>query len=215
MSSDRPSGDPSPSPDRTEPGPREAADLAALLRARGGPLVDALERHLPGSREHAVATASYAFAAAAGLGFDRAQCDVAREAAMLHDVGLIYVPAATATKPPRARDHAEAATWARHYEAAYQLARGAGIPEHACSWLLRVRENYDSSGPEEIGGERIPIESRLIRAACACQTALSSAPAGEPPLRVAIKDLAGRAGGELDPRVVASLISMLERAAGE
>jgi HD-GYP domain-containing protein (c-di-GMP phosphodiesterase class II) len=215
MSSDRPSDAPSPRPEGAEPLPTQAGDLASLLRLRGAPLVEALERHLPGSREHAVATASYAFTAAVGLGFDRARCEVAREAAMLHDIGLIYVPAPIAAKPASERDEAEAATWARHYDAAYQLARGAGIPEGVCGWLLRVRELYDGTGPEEMAAEMVPIESRLIRAACVCQTALASASGDEPPLRTAVKALAGRAGGELAPRVVAALIAILDRAAAD
>jgi HD-GYP domain-containing protein (c-di-GMP phosphodiesterase class II) len=215
MSSDRPSDAPSPRAEGAGPSARAELDLASLLRLRGGPLVEALEHHLPGAREHAEATASYAFAGAVGLGFDRAQCEVAREAAMLHEVGLIYVPAAIAAKPEEQRDDAETAAWAEHYEAGYRLARGAGIPEHACSWLLRVREHYDGSGPEQFAGDRIPLESRLIRAACRCQTALASSPASgeKAPLRVAIEALTGRAGAELDPRVVAALTAILERSA--
>jgi HD-GYP domain-containing protein (c-di-GMP phosphodiesterase class II) len=214
MSSDLPSAGPSSRAGAGEQGGGEAVDLAALLRARGAPLLEALERHLPGSREHAVATSSYAFAAAVGLGFDRAQCELAREVAMLHDIGLIYVPAAIASKPAAERDAQDAATWDTQYEAAYQLARGAGIPEYVCSWLLRVRERYDGSGPERMGGDRIPLESRLMRAACVCQTALAGASGDEPRLRTAIKALANRAGGELDPKVVASLITILDRAGG-
>lgn len=210
MSSDLPGGVPSPSPG---PG-SDPVELADLLRERGAPLVEALERHLPGSREHAVATASYAFTAAVGLGFSRAQAEVAREVAMLHDIGLIYVPAEIAGKPAVARDPEEAATWATQYDAAYQLARGAGIPEDVCGWLLRVRERYDGTGPERLNGELIPIVSRIIRAACACQAALAGATGGESPVRTAIRDLAGRAGGELDPKVAAALISVLDRAGG-
>jgi HD-GYP domain-containing protein (c-di-GMP phosphodiesterase class II) len=210
MTSDPPSYARSLSPaGRTGDGP----DLAALLRERGGPLLEALERHLPGSRQHAEATASYAFTAAVWLGFDRAQCDVAREATMLHEIGLIYVPAAVAAKAAGERTREEILVWDRQYESAYQLARGAGLPEQACSWLLRIRERYDGSGPERLAGERIPLESRLMRAACACQTALS-APAGDAPAaRVAIAHLASRAGGDLDPRVVAALVSVLDRVA--
>jgi HD-GYP domain-containing protein (c-di-GMP phosphodiesterase class II) len=132
---------------------------------------------------------------------------------MLHDIGLIYVPAEIAVKPAHERSAEEAATWATHYDAAYQLARGAMIPEYVCSWLLRARERYDGTGPERLSGERIPLESRLMRAACVCQTALAGASGDEPPLRTATKALAGRAGGELDPKVVASLIAILDRAA--
>jgi HD-GYP domain-containing protein (c-di-GMP phosphodiesterase class II) len=209
MSSDRPSADPSPER-ASEP------NLAALLSERGGPLVDALERHLPGARAHAEGTASYAFTAAVGLGFDRAQCQVAREAAVLHEVGLIYVPAEIAALPEERRDASQDALWNEHYEAGYRLALGAGLPSSASAWLLRARERFDGTGPEGLRGESIPIESRLIRAACMCQrTVASAAPGAEKPgARLAIEALAERAGGELDPRVVAALNSILERAAG-
>ena len=87
MSSDLPSDGPSAPPERPARA-RPDLDLASLLRLRGAPLLDALDRHLPGARDHAEATASYAFAAAVGLGFDRAQCEVAREVAVLHEIGL-------------------------------------------------------------------------------------------------------------------------------
>jgi HD-GYP domain-containing protein (c-di-GMP phosphodiesterase class II) len=192
-----------------------AAGLAALLRSRGAPLVDALERHQPGAREHAEGTASYAFAAAVELGFERPQCEVAREAAMLHEVGLLYVPVAVLARPATERDEAQAASWTEHYEAGYRLANGAGIPDHACGWLLRARERYDGAGPEGLVADAIPIEARIIRAACTCDTALAGASGAGPKPAVgrAMARLADSAGGELDPRVVAALSAILERAA--
>src|SRR4051812_23245376 len=172
MSSDRPNAGPS-SP--AEPG------LEALLRERGAPLLEALERHLPGAREHADGTASYAFVAAVAIGFERTQCEVAREAARLHEIGLVYVPAEVLLRPVSARDDSDEAAFESHFEAGYRLARGAGLPEAACGWLLRARERFDGGGPEGLSGGRIPIESRLIRAACVCQTTLSAgALPGEP-----------------------------------
>jgi HD-GYP domain-containing protein (c-di-GMP phosphodiesterase class II) len=211
MSSDPPGDARSP---QARPAATPELDLAALLRIRGAPLVEGLERHLPGGREHAEGTASYAFATAVGLGFERNQAEVAREMAMLHEVGLIYVPAAIATKPAAERTAEEAEQFDGHYEAGYRLALGAGVPEYACAWMLRLRERFDGGGPEALQGEAIPIEARLIRAACACQTALTvtGGERGEP-LRAAIELLARQAGGELDPRVVAALTAMLQRAA--
>jgi HD-GYP domain-containing protein (c-di-GMP phosphodiesterase class II) len=208
MSWDRPSDVPSPTAEPSEPG------LAILLRSRGAPLVEALERHVAGAREHADATASYAFAAAVELGFERAQCEVAREAAMLHEIGLVYVPTEVLGKPAAERDEAEVAAFEGHFEAGYRLARGAGIPEHACEWLLRARERYDGGGPEGLAAEAIPIESRIIRAACSCDTALARAEdAGhKAPAGLAIEQLALTAGNELEPRVVAALTAILERA---
>ncbi len=206
MSSDRPNADPS-SP--AEPG------LAALLRERGAPLLEALERHLPGAREHADGTASYAFVAAVAIGFDRTQCEVAREAARLHEIGLVYVPAEILNRPPSARDEAEDAVVDSHFEAGYRLARGAGLPDTTCGWLLRARERFDGRGPEGLGGGSIPIESRLIRAACVCQTALSTPGLpGEPsaPER-ARSELSRQAAAELDPSIAAALLGVLDRAA--
>lgn len=213
MSSDPPGDAPSAPPER--PARRAELDLANLLRLRGGPLVDALEGHLPGAREHAEGTASYAFAGAVGLGFDRAQAEVARELAMLHEVGLVYVPAEVASKSASQRSAAEEATWAEHYEDGYRLVRGAGVPDQVCGWLLRARERFDGSGPEGLAGKAIPVEGRLIRAACACQTTLTAAQrSGGQPLQVTVEALGSRAGADLDPRVVAALTTILAGAGG-
>lgn len=202
MSSERPGGDPSPE-----------LDLAALLRLRGAPLVEALELHMRGSREHAEATGSYTFAACVELSLGRSECEAAREAAVLHEVGQVYVPAAILAKAPAERDELEAAAVDSHFEAGYRLGRGAGIPEQACAWILRARERYDGGGPEGLAGEAIPLISRIIRAACVCQTALAQPGAdGRPPSRIACAALDARAGDELDPQVVAALISVVERA---
>lgn len=205
MSSAHPSGGPS------QPAEPELG-LAAILRIRGAPLLEALEHHHEGARDHAEATASYAFAIAAELGRDRAQSEVAREAAKLHEVGHVYVPVATLAKPPGERSEDDERALAGAHEAAYRLARGAGIPEPACGWLLRFRERWDGRGPEGLGGEQIPIESRLMRTACVCQTALA-APGNLDPRRHAIEQLGLGAAAELDPRVVAATIAVLERAA--
>ena len=141
---------------------------------------------------------------------------MAREVARLHEIGLVYVPSEVLARPASARDDAEIATYDGHFEAGYRLARGAGLPEAACGWLLRARERFDGSGPEGIAGGRIPIESRLIRAACVVPDGAQRAAAlpGEPsaPER-ATTELARQAAAELDPSVVAALTGVLERAA--
>ena len=79
------------------------------------------------------------------------------------------------------------------------------MPEHVCGWLLRARERYDGSGPEQLIGDAIPVEARLIRAACACQTALTAAEArGGRPVEATVEALAERAGVDLDARAVAA-----------
>ena len=210
MSSDLPSDAPSRAPESESGG-----DVAERLRVRGEPLLEALERHLPGAREHADSTATYAFAAAAELGLDRGRCERAREAVRLHEVGLVYVRPSVLAKPAGKRGRRERKEFDAHYEAGYRLARGAGIPEDACDWLLRMRESFDGSGPEGLAGEAIPIESRLMRATCTFHAAVAEpAPGSDAPPHVrGAARIKAQAGGELDPDVVQALVAVVERAA--
>lgn len=92
MSSDPPSAGPSP----------------ATEAERDGVLLGALEERLPGAREHAGATASYALGTGVQLGLDREECILVREAGRLHEVGKLYMRVAAACEYDRlARAHGE------------------------------------------------------------------------------------------------------------
>lgn len=229
MSSDRPSGAPSSEPEPA--GPLAGAEvhrpgnadnelgLATLVKARGSELLNALDRHLPSSRDHADATATYAFAAAVELELERDHAEAVREAARLHEVGNVYVPAAVPAKPPGELTPEDRALLDSRFERGAALARGAGIPDRVCEWIGAIPERFDGSGPAGLAGERIPIESRIVRVACACDTALA-APSPTPGAispdgrrRMAVHALRAAAGTELDPQVTEALAAILERAA--
>jgi HD-GYP domain-containing protein (c-di-GMP phosphodiesterase class II) len=229
MSSDPPSGARSSEPEPTgapagaevhRPGNADnELSLAARVKARGAELLDALERHLPSSREHADGTAAYSFAAAVELDMERDKAEAVRETARLHEVGNVYVPAEVLAKPSGELTPEERALLDSRFASGAELARGAGIPDQACEWIGAIRERFDGSGPAGLAGARIPIESRIVRVACACDTALAApapTPGGASPderRRIAIHALRAAAGSELDPRVTAALAAMLERAA--
>jgi HD-GYP domain-containing protein (c-di-GMP phosphodiesterase class II) len=152
-------------------------------------LLEALEARLPGAREHAEATASYAFAAAAELGFDREACLQVREAARLHEVGRLYLDGES------------------HPGAGYRLALGAGIPEPLCEWILHCRDRFDAGGG-------IPIEARIIAGACEYAVLLRErANGGDATGQWALIALTEGAGGRLDPIVIDALARVVERAA--
>jgi cyclic di-GMP phosphodiesterase len=209
MSWDPPSAGPFPAADSEPNGESEQAlGLASVVRLRGIALLEALESHVPGAREHADATGSYAFAAAANLGLDRGRAEAIREAAKLHDVGLVYIGADTLLRPPEKLDEDERGALALHPETGAQLAYGAGIPDRVCEWLRRWGENFDGSGAGGVAGGAIPLESRIIHAACRCDAALSvqgrqAAAAGH------LRELAGSV---LDPEAAEALAATLERA---
>ncbi|HEX2128779.1 MAG TPA: HD domain-containing phosphohydrolase [Solirubrobacterales bacterium] len=208
MSSDPPSGGPSATPEQRQgesPRSEEAEPgRAAVVAALGATLLEALEEHLPGARRHAEATAEYALTAAEGLGLRRDRAELVREAARLHDVGMIYVPADVLRKPREQLADAERALLGSHIEYGSRLALGAGIPEDVCTWILHSRERWDGGGPANLAGTAIPLESRILRVACATDLMLSGAP---PAATVAGLRAAG--GSQLDLRVVEVLARKL------
>lgn len=207
MSLDPPSDAPSLEPD--------AAATAAEVRLRGAPLIEALEQHLPGSAEHGEATGSYAFAAAAEIGFDRDGAELCREAAKIHEVGKLYVERSILEQPPERLGSTQRVALAAHYPTGARLALGAGVPGDVCIWILQVRENFDGSGPDGIAGEQIPLVSRIIKGACACQTRLGAAERSGSDRSASrssvIAGLQALAGSELDPSVVGALERSLSR----
>ncbi len=212
MSSDLPNASPLHTPDES----LTDGELIERVRLRGAPLLEALESHTPGSREHAEATGYYAFAGAVGIGLDRDTADVCRETAKLHDIGMIYVPAAVTGKPFESWSAPEREVFDAHYHAGAKLARGAGIPEDVCGWLLQIRERYDGRGPEGLAEKAVPVAARVARAACACDTLLAAGGRGEPTperRRAAIERLRTGAGRELDPALVDALVRVLETGA--
>lgn len=206
------SGRPNASPSRIADSPPADPDLAELVRLRGAPLLEALESHLPGSSDHAEATGAYAFSAAVRSGLDREAAELCRETARLHDVGMVYVPAAITGVPFDRWSAEQRAVFEAHYEAGARLALGAGIPDDVCGWLLQIRERFDGEGPERLAARAIPVASRIARAACACDTLLASARAGDTldeRRAEAIGRLRTAAGAELDPYVVEALVQSL------
>jgi HD-GYP domain-containing protein (c-di-GMP phosphodiesterase class II) len=123
-----------------------------------------------------------------------------REVARLHEVGQVYAD--------------EAADFGTHQEETYRLSRGAAIGEKPASWLLHARESFDGSGPEGLAGDAIPIESRVIRASCAFHGATAEPADGSdvPALTRGVQRIRSQAGAELDPEVVAALVTVVERA---
>jgi HD-GYP domain-containing protein (c-di-GMP phosphodiesterase class II) len=180
---------------------------ASAVAERGAPLLEALEGHLPGARRHADATAAYAFAAAVELAFERPSAETIREAARLHDVGLVYVPASILGRAADELDEGERALLDSHLEAAYRLCHGAGIDESVCGWILRTRERYDGAGPDGLRGSEIPLEARIIRTACAGDLLLDRSGA-----EATVQALRAAEGSELDPVVTDAVIAVLERA---
>ena len=123
--------------------------------------------------------------------------------ARLHEVGHVYVAADVLAGLDRVPSPERAAAHDAHYEAGYRLALGAGAARAAAAaWLLRARERFDGGGPEGLAGDAIALGSRIIRAACLCQTTLATpaAPGGAgSPQSGRVEALRERAGTRARP----------------
>ena len=176
MSSDPRSDALSPEPD------------AELVRERGADLLAALEARSPGSLAHADLTARWALAIAAELRLPRATALALRETARLHAIGTLYLEAGLAGRGDRESSPEERVAFDAQAEAAARLASGAGLPSAPCIWLEHWRERFEGGGPKGLFGGAIPLESRIIRAACAYAHELEPNPSRPRPRA------AGRAG---------------------
>ena len=170
-------------------------------------LLDALADRVAGAREHADATASYAFAIAVELGLDREFCALVRTAARLHEVGKLYVRAELLARRDDELSRRARAEVESHSAAGAQLARGAGFPESVCELVLHCGDRFDA------GGGDAPLGSRIIAAACEYdrQLACHAAPEGAG-RRWALIASVEQSGSRLDPLVVDALARVVERA---
>jgi HD-GYP domain-containing protein (c-di-GMP phosphodiesterase class II) len=189
---------------------------ASDIRQRGEPLLEALDEHAPGSREHADATSAYAFAVAVEIGLGREDCELIREAARVHEIGKLYLPSELLARQPIELSAAEHEQLASYQGASHTLALGAGISDEVCTWVLLTRERFDGAGPGRLAEEGIPIASRIIRVGCAYRTLLESHSAVSPQeaRRGALGWLRAAGGAELDPGLVEALGRVVERATG-
>ena len=207
MSSPPPSDDPS----RAAEAPSGDEPAAMLVRERGAVLIGSLEGHMAGATQHAEATAAFAFALAEAMSLDPERAELIREAAKLHEVGKLYVTAEALSKPEEELDDEDRVVLALVAENGAGLVRGAGIPEDVCQWVLRWPERFDGGGPSGLSGDEIPLESRIINAACACAEVAGNA---APPLPETAAGVIGRAmralgGKRLDPAVADALAEAL------
>jgi HD-GYP domain-containing protein (c-di-GMP phosphodiesterase class II) len=138
-----------------------------------------------------------------------------REAARLHEIGKLYVPAELLARPPAELSPAEWGLVSSHYEQGMALASGAGVPHRACALILHARESYDGSGPGGLQKDEIPLGSRVIAAAAEYLDAplRAGAPAGDP-REIAIERLEELSSSRLDPEVARVAVEAAGGAAG-
>jgi diguanylate cyclase (GGDEF)-like protein/putative nucleotidyltransferase with HDIG domain len=176
-------------------GPRELSWAAALARA-----VDA---RMAVPVEHSSRVAEYAAGIAEELGWSGTDLEHLRIAAMLHDVGKVPVPDRILRKPGPLNEEEYEEVKRHPATGAEMISRVDGVAVIA-PWIRHSHENFDGSGyPDGLGGEAIPLASRILLVADAFDAMTSDRPyRAALSLEAALDQLRRNAGRQFDQRCV-------------
>jgi diguanylate cyclase (GGDEF)-like protein len=129
----------------------------------------------------------------------------------LHDVGKMAIPDAILTKPGPLTDE-EWQVIRTHSAVGADLIGHFPELSAACSGVRHHHERYDGTGyPDQLAGEQIPVDARIIAAADAYCAMTSNRPYHPPRTSDdAIRELRRCAGHQFDPDVVDALLEELD-----
>jgi HD-GYP domain-containing protein (c-di-GMP phosphodiesterase class II) len=131
-------------------------------------------------------------------------------AALLHDVGKIWVPETLLNKtdPLTPQDVSELH---KHTLYGAQMLEAFDSLKDIAPWIYYHQERWDGLGyPEGLAGEEIPVASRIIAVAEAYAAMLSGS-AGRQPVAAdaALMEVQSQAGLAFDPTVVESFVKVI------
>ena len=187
----------------------EGPDRAARLRAAAS-LAHAVDARDAYTGSHSYMVGELAARVAKRMGLESEQVELARLAGSLHDLGKLAIPEEILRKPGPLNE-AERLVLERHPQIGFRMLDSLGV-EPVASWVLHHHERWDGDGyPDRLGGEAIPLGSRILFVADAYDAMTTD--------RVyrsrftherAISELERCAGTQFDPEVVTALLEELE-----
>ena len=167
-------------------------------------LVAALDTHMDLQAGHARRVAQLSNRIGRELGLDDARRQRLHFAALLHDIGMLRIDPQRMTDARIARQHP---TLGHRMLAPIQLW------QEVAPLVLHHHEWFDGSGyPEQLGGEAIPLESRIIGLAEAFDSMTSASSYKEPvDHEEAIRRVEAGTGTQFDPNVVRVFLDLARR----
>lgn len=174
-------------------------------------LVTAIEAKDPYTRGHSERVAEYAQAIAGRMGLPQSDVQVLERAALLHDVGKIGISLDTLVSPDKLSED-EMRAIRRHPGLGADLVTDVDFLHDIVDVVRCHHERCDGGGyPDGILGEDIPLLARILAAADSFD-AMTSDRAYRPgiPFDKAIDELRRVSGEQLDERVVASFVEVLQ-----
>jgi HD-GYP domain-containing protein (c-di-GMP phosphodiesterase class II)/GAF domain-containing protein len=162
---------------------------------------------------HAVPVSEIAVAVASFLGLPQDEVDTIRQAAIVHDVGKLGLPAQLLKKSEDELSDSELLMIMKHPIDGANLLEGLPELKHLAPIVLAHHEEYNGNGyPAGLAGENIPLAARIIHVASSYHTMLTGNRnrAGMTD-NEAQQALRLGAGSSFDPAVVEALIACLQQ----
>ncbi len=169
------------------------------------------EARIPDLRHHSIAIAKLARKLAVKLDLPAAEVEAVSIAAILHDVGTVFLDPQLLTKPHfTAEDHARVQT---HPVLSTSFLKDFRFPFDVLSIIRHHHERWDGRGyPDGLAGDAIPIGSRIIALAESYEVMSTGRSYKEPlPQQAILDELAREAGRQFDPSLVPVFLALVTR----
>lgn len=166
----------------------------------------------PLAADHANKVAAYAIIIAAELGFDADRIEQVRQAALLHDIGKVVIPAHVLQKPERLTS-AEYEDGKAHAGIGAEFVATARSLRHLAPLIKHHHERWDGRGyPDGLSATDIPLEARILAICDAVAEMLTDRPY-QPgrSLPEVVAELQYGRGTQFDPHLVDIFVQVAER----
>ncbi|MEW5934931.1 MAG: HD-GYP domain-containing protein, partial [Bacillota bacterium] len=156
--------------------------------------------------------AHLAVAIAQEMGLSEEVIDAVRTAALLHDIGKLYIPGEIMSRPGKL-SRPELDLIRTHARAGYEILQPIDFPWPVADIVLQHHERLDGSGyPQGLSGESVMLEARILAVADVVEAMLSHRPYR--PARTieeARRELEAGRGSLYDPEVTDACLRLLDR----
>ncbi len=185
--------------------------LNRLLEGAVSALASAVEKRDPYTAGHQRRVAELTCAIAAEMGLSNDIIHYLRIAALLHDVGKIYVPAEILAKPTTLTP-AEFEIIKTHSQVGYEILSPVNFPWPIPEIVLQHHEKKDGSGyPKGLKGDEIILEARILCVADIVEAMMSHRPYREAlGLDEALNDIKKGSGTKFESEIVDICIKLFK-----
>ena len=174
--------------------------------------VEAVEGKDPHTKGHSERIAHYAALMAHELGLKRKETELIRQAALIHDVGKIFLPEDVLTARGEL-EPAQQAAMMSHPLLSYEVLEKTGATKEI---LLAVRHHHEWYGgggyPDGLRGQEIPLAGRILAVADAFEAMTAGRfYRARRSIEEAASELSQGKGTQFDPKVVDAFLKRLEK----